>query len=127
MVAIGGVGVYPTMVQSTTDLTWLSEVVSHEWTHNYLTLRPLGINYDTSPELRTINETTACIAGKEIGRALMERFYPERVPPPAARRTAPPQPAQPVEPPAAAGLRFPQGDAHHPRARRRAAGAGQDR
>ena len=76
VVAIGGVGVYPTMVQSTTDLNWLAEVVSHEWTHNYLTLRPLGVNYDTSPELRTINETTASIVGKEIGRALIEALLP---------------------------------------------------
>lgn len=97
VVAIGGVGVYPTMVQSTTDLSWLTEVVAHEWTHNYLTLRPLGINYDTSPELRTINETTASISGKEVGRALLERFYPERVPPPPPEEQ--PQPTQPAEPP----------------------------
>ncbi len=82
VVAIGGVGVYPTMVQSTTDLNWLAEVVAHEWTHNYLTLRPLGFNYDASAELRTINETTANIAGKEIGRAVVARFYTERLPPP---------------------------------------------
>jgi hypothetical protein len=81
VVGIGGVGVYPTMVMSTTDLNWLVEVVSHEWTHNFLTLRPLGVNYDTSPELRTINETTASIAGKEIGREVIRRFYPERLPP----------------------------------------------
>jgi len=81
VVRIGGVGVYPTMVMQTHDLNWLSEVVAHEWIHNYLTLRPLGLNYDTSPQLRTMNETAATIAGKEIGRAMMERFYPELVPP----------------------------------------------
>jgi hypothetical protein len=93
VVAIGGVGVYPTMVQSTTDLNWLAEVVAHEWTHNYLTLRPLGFNYDASPELRTINETTANIAGKEIGRALVARFYTERLPPPQPEESsqAPPE------------------------------------
>ena len=104
VVAIGGVGVYPTMVQSTTDLSWLTEVVAHEWTHNYLTLRPLGINYDTSPELRTINETTASISGKEVGRALLERFYPERVPPPPPEEQ--PQPTQPAEPPAPPAFDF---------------------
>lgn len=82
VVPIGGVGVYPTMVQETSNLTWLSEVVSHEWTHNFLTLRPLGVNYLKSPELRTMNETTASIAGKEIGRIILERFYPELLPPP---------------------------------------------
>ena len=89
VVPIGGVGVYPTMVQETSDLDWLSEVVSHEWVHNFLSLRPLGINYLASPELRTMNETAASIAGKEIGRAVLEEFYPELVPPPPP----PPSPA----------------------------------
>jgi hypothetical protein len=82
VVGIGGIGLYPTMISHTSNLTWLSEIIAHEWTHNFLGLRPLGINYLTSPELRTINETAASIAGKEIGRALLERYYPELVPPP---------------------------------------------
>lgn len=82
VVPIGGIGTYPTMVMSTTDLNWLVEVVAHEWTHNFLTLRPLGIQYMASGEMRTINETTANIAGKEIGRVVMERYYPELAPPP---------------------------------------------
>jgi len=90
VVDIGGIGVYPTMVMQTSDLNYLTEVVAHEWIHNFLTLRPLGIYYLTSPELRTMNETTASIAGKEIGRATMERYYPELVPPP------PPTPAPPA-------------------------------
>jgi len=77
VVGIGGVGVYPTMVQQTGSLDWLAEVVSHEWVHNFLTLRPLGASYMNSPELRTMNETVASIAGKEIGRVVLERFYPE--------------------------------------------------
>lgn len=98
---IGGLGLYPTMVVQSSDLDWLSEVVSHEWTHNYLTLRPLGISYMDNPELRVMNETTASIAGKEIGRAVLERFYPELVPPPPP----PPSPqtgenSKPAEPPA---------------------------
>jgi hypothetical protein len=101
VVGIGGIGVYPTMVMQTNDLNWLAEVVAHEWVHNFLTLRPLGINYLSSPELRTMNETAASIAGKEIGRALMERYYPELLPPPPPED--PPAPAAPVlpdEPPA---------------------------
>lgn len=82
VVPVGGIGTYPSMVMSTTDLNRLAEVVSHEWTHNFLTLRPLGIQYGASGEMRTINETTASIAGKEIGRAVMLRFYPELAPPP---------------------------------------------
>jgi hypothetical protein len=76
-VPIGGVGVYPTMVTETTDLRWTLDTIAHEWTHNYLNIRPLGINYSTTPELRTMNETTASIAGNEIGTLVIERYYPE--------------------------------------------------
>ena len=100
VVNVGGIGMYPTMVMQTSDLNWLSEVVAHEWVHNFLTLRPLGVNYLTNPELRTMNETAASIAGVEIGQALIERYYPELLPPPAS---IPPPPtaqnSQPVEPP----------------------------
>ncbi|KXK15878.1 MAG: hypothetical protein UZ14_CFX002000229 [Chloroflexi bacterium OLB14] len=79
VVPIGGVGVYPTMVARTTNLEWLLSTISHEWIHNYLMFRPLGIYYDASPETRTINETTASIAGDEIGKLVLEKFYPERL------------------------------------------------
>ena len=93
---VGGIGTYPTMVQETDDLNWLAEVIAHEWIHNYLTLRPLGINYDTSPELRTMNETSASLAGKEIANAVIARFYPERVPPPPPVSTGQPAVETPV-------------------------------
>lgn len=80
VVEIGGVGVYPTMVMSTTDLVWLTDTVAHEWTHNFLELRPLGLSYDRTPQLRTINETAASIVGHEVGQLVMERYYPERAP-----------------------------------------------
>ncbi len=99
VVPIGGIGVYPTMVMQTSDLNWTGEVVAHEWIHNYLTLRPLGLNYETSPELRTMNETAASIAGKEIGWRLIERYYQELLPPPPPptpqETTPPPSPAEP--------------------------------
>jgi hypothetical protein len=77
VVPVGGLGSYPTMIMRTTDLRWLVEVIAHEWIHNYLTLRPLGFNYATTPELRTMNETTASLAGKELGQLVIERYYPE--------------------------------------------------
>lgn len=98
VVPVGGVGLYPTMVQQTTDLNWLFEVVAHEWTHNFLTLRPLGVSYMNSPQLRTMNETTASIAGKEIGQAVIERYYPELVPPPLPQGDAKAQDQQPAAP-----------------------------
>ncbi len=82
VVQVGGVGVYPTMVMETSNLNWLSETVSHEWIHNFLTLRPLGMLYNQTPELRIINETTASIAGKELGSSVIEKFYPELIPAP---------------------------------------------
>jgi hypothetical protein len=65
------------MVMETTDLRWTLDTIAHEWTHNYLNLRPLGINYSTTPELRTMNETTASIAGGEIGTYVLQKHYPE--------------------------------------------------
>ncbi len=95
VVPVGGVGTYPTMVAQTTNLNWLAEVTAHEWIHNYLTLRPLGVRYNESPELRTINETTANLAGDEIGAALIAEFFPELVPPPPPE----PEPETPDAPP----------------------------
>jgi hypothetical protein len=77
VVPIGGVGVYPTMVMRTTALSWELDTIAHEWTHNFLTLRPLGFLYDLTPELRTMNETTASIVGNEVGAIVMQRYYPE--------------------------------------------------
>ena len=80
VVPIGGVGIYPTMVMSTDDLSYLVDTIAHEWIHNFLTLRPLGLSYDSTPELRTMNETAASLAGGEIGREVLIRYYPEFLP-----------------------------------------------
>jgi hypothetical protein len=76
VVEIGGLAAYPTMIMRTTALDWLSNTIAHEWIHLFLGLRPLGMNYDRTPQLRTMNETAASIAGDEIGRIVMERYYP---------------------------------------------------
>ncbi len=79
VVDVGGIGVYPTMVMRSSNLPWIMDTIAHEWTHNYLTLRPLGINYDLTPELRTMNETTAAIVAEEISRIVLQEYYPEFV------------------------------------------------
>jgi hypothetical protein len=76
VVPVGGIGSYPTMVMRSTSLEWLADTIAHEWVHNWLTLHPLGLNYETSPELRTMNETTASIAGHEISVLFIQHFYP---------------------------------------------------
>ena len=89
VVPIGGIGTYPTMVMQSTNLVWLTEVIAHEWVHNYLTLHPLGINYYTTPELRTINETTASLVGEELGLLILRKYYPDLVPAEVNQETAP--------------------------------------
>jgi hypothetical protein len=81
VVDIGGIGIYPTMIVESGSIRWVLETITHEWVHNYLTLRPLGLNYETSPALRTMNETVASLLGVEIGDRVLERYYPEFLPP----------------------------------------------
>ena len=104
---IGGIGIYPTMVMSTSDLPWLGEVVSHEWTHNYLFLRPLGLSYFANGQLRTMNETTANIVGGEVSKEMIRRYYPEYAPKPQPSPT-PVQPGQstPTPTPEPQGFNF---------------------
>lgn len=78
VVDIGGVGIYPTMVQSTSNLNWVVGTIAHEWTHNFLDFRPLGWHYETNAQLRTMNETTASIIGNEVGAQVMAQYYPDR-------------------------------------------------
>jgi hypothetical protein len=91
---IGGLAAYPSMLLESSWLPWVAEVTAHEWTHHYLTLRPLGWNYLKSGETRTINETTASIVGKEIGYEVITRYYPELPPP---ELPSPPQPSDEEE------------------------------
>ena len=100
VVGIGGIGLYPTMVMETTDINGLAEVVAHEWVHNYLTIRPLGFSYMNSPELRTMNETVAAIAGKELSKAVVASYYPEFLPPEEPPAAPPNDQVQPSSPPA---------------------------
>ncbi len=97
---IGGLAVYPSMIFETPDLLWLLQVVSHEWTHHWLFARPLGLELLLTEvggsEALTINETVSSIAGDEIGRLVLKRFYPD-----IARRDYPfvYDPPKPVENP----------------------------
>jgi hypothetical protein len=87
VVPLGGIGTYPTMVEESSSLAWLAEVIAHEWAHNYLFFRPLGFVYetdlDTSPEVRTMNETAASLFGKAVSQMVLERYYPDLLPPPS--------------------------------------------
>ncbi len=96
VVPIGGVGTFPSMIMETSNINRLAEVTSHEWTHHWLTLQPLGFNYAFDPAVRIINETVASIVDQELGRKVVARYYPEFLPPePPAYQPAP----SPSEPP----------------------------
>jgi hypothetical protein len=97
VVPVGGIGSYPTMIERTTALDWLSNTIAHEWTHNWLTMRPLGLNYETSPELRTMNETTASISGTEISLIVLKKYYPDIAPEYAIQTRAVSQPLSPAK------------------------------
>jgi hypothetical protein len=77
VVPFGGLGTFPTMIMEYSYTAWVVEAVTHEWTHNYLMFTPLGMGYDTSPELRTINETVASLVGKAFGALVVKHNYPE--------------------------------------------------
>ncbi|MEP7199350.1 MAG: hypothetical protein ABI874_05985, partial [Chloroflexota bacterium] len=99
IVPIGGVGTYPTMVLENSSYDISLEIVSHEWTHNYLDVRPLGMHYSdrgNNGAMTSVNETTANIVGHELAnrvRGLPPPTY-ENEPEPPPRRTQPNQPPE---------------------------------
>jgi hypothetical protein len=101
VVPLGGIALYPAMVLETSSIPWALETIAHEWLHHYLFFYPLGLAYFDAEtfagEARIINETTANIFGKAIGRMALARYYPDLLPPPTAPRTgeAAPPPAAP--------------------------------
>ena len=80
---LGGVATYPASVPSGRSLPGTLEISAHEWLHHYLFFRPLGQNMSRSPEMRTLNETVADIAGREIGRRAYEKIVGEPLPDPS--------------------------------------------
>lgn len=93
VVPIGGLGTFPSMITESSDINWLFEVVSHEWAHNWLGFKPLGLNYVADPQVRIINETAVSIIDQEIGRRVIERYYPDYLPPPPVPAPTQPEPA----------------------------------
>ena len=87
-----GVGAYPTIAEYPTDYRRAMEVIAHEWTHNYLFFRPLGVRYFKNNDLRTINETVANIVGQELAARVVERWPLESPAPSISPSTVPPKP-----------------------------------
>jgi hypothetical protein len=109
IVPLGGLAVYPAMLIETGYTPHVFEITAHEWTHHYLAFYPMGYNYGASPEMFTINETTASMVGKEIGWAVLHRYYPDLAGNPPDYAPLPPEPPTPPDQPPAfdfnAGMR----------------------
>ena len=71
VVPIGGLATYPTMVLEASRPLDTLVGVAHEWIHGYFFFHPLGRAYWSSSAARTINETAADMAGRELGERLL--------------------------------------------------------
>ena len=67
VVGLGGVATYPSIVNQRSSLRGTAIIAAHEWLHTYWFFRPLGWNYQNSPEMTTLNETAASLIGREMG------------------------------------------------------------
>lgn len=84
---IGGLGAtYPTFVQDSDNLRWLTGVVAEEWLHQYLAFTPTGFRYlldrlKLRPDdaIARINEGAATIVSEEIALDVLAAYYPERL------------------------------------------------
>ncbi|KAB2857827.1 MAG: hypothetical protein F9K46_12495, partial [Anaerolineae bacterium] len=75
----GGVGIWPAMVIESRYPAYVFEIVAHEWSHHYLFMFPLGMEYLGLPETRIINETTATVFGNAMALLVLNRFYEQEV------------------------------------------------
>jgi hypothetical protein len=74
VIRTGGFSTYPSVVFEDASYESLIETVFHEWLHSYLIFFPLGASYFGSDEARTLNESVANIAGKELAGLYFERY-----------------------------------------------------
>jgi hypothetical protein len=94
---IGGLGAtYPTFVADDMDLRSTIDSAAHEWTHQYLAFRPLGLLYsldligiDQNRDIRSMNETLADIIGNEIGGIVYQKYYAPKLSQDSGQQSAP--------------------------------------
>lgn len=66
----GGLATYPSTISHRSSVYNIIDTAAHEWLHHYLFFKPLGQSYWSTNTMRSINETTANIFGKEISDAV---------------------------------------------------------
>lgn len=79
VLSIGGLATYPTIVKEGSSLQHTAVTTAHEWLHAYWFFRPLGWNIFSSPNMNTLNETAASLAGRELGNRVYEAMTGEVV------------------------------------------------
>ena len=93
---LGGVATYPALVSDSQSFRSAVHTIVHEWLHHYFFFHPLGQAYYESPEMASLNETAADLAGRELGDLVLAALGEEPPPPPDP---APDTQAEPPEPP----------------------------
>ena len=90
VVNTGGVGTFPSVVSSSSNLHHAAITVAHEWLHNWFFFHPLGQAFWDSPDMTTLNETAATLGGWEIGDRVYEAMtginYDRKPPAPPSER-----------------------------------------
>jgi len=74
VVNTGGVATYPSVIPELASYDQMVETAIHEWLHQYLSFYPLGRNYFSSGDTRTLNETVANLAGRELADMFIDRY-----------------------------------------------------
>jgi len=74
VVNTGGIATYPSVIPELASYRSAVETVIHEWLHQYLTFYPLGRSYFSGQEARTLNETVANLAGRELADLFIQRY-----------------------------------------------------
>jgi hypothetical protein len=79
---IGGIALYPPLVDNEASLRTTIDTAAEEWVHQYLAFKPLGFRYvldltglSRNYEIVTMNETLAGMVSKEIGSMVYEKYY----------------------------------------------------
>ena len=71
---IGGLATFPAFVRNDRPLRGTLQSAAHEWLHHYFFFRPLGWHMFGNADMRTLNETAADLAGREIGAIVFQRL-----------------------------------------------------
>lgn len=74
VVPLEGAATYPSIVAPDDNYQALVTAVAHEWVHQYLFFKPLGVRILASQELRTLNETVADLAGRDLAALVVARY-----------------------------------------------------